>query len=214
MIRTPVADRVEVVANIRAFVRDVAANPDLQTRLGHVHAWYALQDAEQGWLFGPSKFVGYTNNTAENYLKTYRSGADGRETETVLARWFAPVDPESPLGRELSTALARFLGRWGRVPRRGARISIVAEDEHTAATFAASSGRNQLERISMDPTICGGRPRIKGTRMRVSDIVDMLAAGATRQEILADFPYIVDEDISAALTYAARATDHRVIQAA
>jgi uncharacterized protein (DUF433 family) len=69
-------------------------------------------------------------------------------------------------------------------------------------------------RISADPRICGGRPCIRGTRMRVSDIVDMMAAGATRAEILEDFPYIQDEDISAALAYAARATDHRVIRAA
>jgi uncharacterized protein (DUF433 family) len=50
--------------------------------------------------------------------------------------------------------------------------------------------------------------------MRVSDIVEMMAAGATRTEILEDFPYIQDEDISAALAYAAKAADHRVIQAA
>lgn len=47
--------------------------------------------------------------------------------------------------------------------------------------------------------------------MRVSDIVDMIAAGATRPEILEDFPYLTDEDITAALAYAARATDHRVV---
>jgi uncharacterized protein (DUF433 family) len=69
-------------------------------------------------------------------------------------------------------------------------------------------------RISIDPQICHGRPCIKGTRMRVSDIVDMLAEGVSREEILRDFPYIADEDISASLAYAARAADHRVIQAA
>jgi uncharacterized protein (DUF433 family) len=71
-----------------------------------------------------------------------------------------------------------------------------------------------LDRISVDPEIVGGRPCIRGTRMRVSDIVDMLAHGATRAEILENYPYIEDEDISAALVYAARATNHRVIAAA
>jgi uncharacterized protein (DUF433 family) len=69
-------------------------------------------------------------------------------------------------------------------------------------------------RIISDPQICGGRPVIKGTRMRVSDIVEAFAAGATRSEMLADFPYLADEDISAALAYAARAVDHRVVHAA
>jgi uncharacterized protein (DUF433 family) len=50
--------------------------------------------------------------------------------------------------------------------------------------------------------------------MRVSDLVDMIAAGATREEILKDYPYILDDDITAALNYAARAIDHRVIRAA
>ena len=71
-----------------------------------------------------------------------------------------------------------------------------------------------LTRITSDPRVCGGRPRIKGTRLRVSDILDMLAHGASRVEILADFPYLADEDITAALAYAARSSDHRIIRAA
>jgi uncharacterized protein (DUF433 family) len=50
--------------------------------------------------------------------------------------------------------------------------------------------------------------------MRVSDILDLLAAGATRDEILADFPYLQTSDLSAALIYASLSTDHRVIWAA
>jgi uncharacterized protein (DUF433 family) len=68
-----------------------------------------------------------------------------------------------------------------------------------------------LARISSDPHVCGGRPCIKGTRMRVSDIVDMLAQGATSAEIVEDFPYIAVDDIAAALAFAARAVDHRRI---
>jgi uncharacterized protein (DUF433 family) len=69
-------------------------------------------------------------------------------------------------------------------------------------------------RITIDPEVCGGRPCIRGLRIRVKDILDMLAGGATRQEILADYPYLEDEDITAALEYASRATDHPVIAAA
>jgi uncharacterized protein (DUF433 family) len=70
------------------------------------------------------------------------------------------------------------------------------------------------ERITIDPGVCGGRPCIRGLRIRVTDVLDMLAGGATRAEILADYPYLEDEDITAALEYAARATDHPVISAA
>jgi uncharacterized protein (DUF433 family) len=69
-------------------------------------------------------------------------------------------------------------------------------------------------RITIDPEVCGGRPCIRGLRIRVKDILDMLAGGATRQEILADYPYLEDEDITAALEYASQATDHPVIAAA
>ena len=69
-------------------------------------------------------------------------------------------------------------------------------------------------RIVFDPAICGGRPTISGTRMRVSDILDMLASGATNSEILTDFPYVVEQDIGAALTYAASMVDHPIVIAA
>lgn len=72
---------------------------------------------------------------------------------------------------------------------------------------------NLRDRISNDPAICGGKPCIKGTRMRVRDVLSLLAAGAPREEILADYPYLSDEDISAALDYAARQLDHPVLAA-
>ena len=60
-----------------------------------------------------------------------------------------------------------------------------------------------LDRITTDPAVCSVRPRIRGTRIRVKDILNLLSAGAIRAEILADYPYLEDEDISAALFYAA-----------
>ena len=69
------------------------------------------------------------------------------------------------------------------------------------------------QHISIDPAICGGRPCIRGTRMRVRDVLSLLAAGATRVEILGDYPYLADEDISAALEFAAGQTDHPVLAA-
>jgi uncharacterized protein (DUF433 family) len=69
-----------------------------------------------------------------------------------------------------------------------------------------------LERITTDPAVLGGRPCIRGLRVRVKDILDLLAAGVSRQEILDDYPYLEDDDISAALEYAARHVDHPVIR--
>jgi uncharacterized protein (DUF433 family) len=61
-----------------------------------------------------------------------------------------------------------------------------------------------LSRITSEPDKCGGRPCIRGMRIRVSDILSLLAAGASHEEILSDFPALVDEDIRAALSYAAK----------
>jgi uncharacterized protein (DUF433 family) len=74
--------------------------------------------------------------------------------------------------------------------------------------------QDRTGRITTSPEICGGRPTIRGLRIRVTDILDMLAAGATRAEILQDYPYLEDEDITAALEYAARQSDHPVIRTA
>jgi uncharacterized protein (DUF433 family) len=58
-------------------------------------------------------------------------------------------------------------------------------------------------RISIDPGVCGGRPVIAGTRARVTDVLEMLAGGATAAEITKDFPYLGEQDVRAALAYAA-----------
>ena len=68
--------------------------------------------------------------------------------------------------------------------------------------------------IAITPGICGGRPVIAGTRMRVSDILDALASGVSADELLTDFPYIDADAINACLAYAARAIDHPVVLAA
>lgn len=73
---------------------------------------------------------------------------------------------------------------------------------------------NGHPRIAFDPAICGGRPTVAGTRVRVSDVLEMLAGGANEAEILKDFPYLSIEDIRACLAYAAGAADHPIVSAA
>ena len=63
---------------------------------------------------------------------------------------------------------------------------------------------NHLDRITFNPAQCGGRPCIRGMRMRVKDVLDLLAAGVPEPEILQDFPSLQPEDIRACLEYAAR----------
>lgn len=68
-----------------------------------------------------------------------------------------------------------------------------------------------LTRITHDASIMGGRPCVRGTRVTVGTIVGLLAAGRNREEILAAYPYLQDEDITAALGYAAwRAQEYEV----
>ncbi|HXE55296.1 MAG TPA: DUF433 domain-containing protein [Tepidisphaeraceae bacterium] len=69
-----------------------------------------------------------------------------------------------------------------------------------------------LSRITIEPGKCGGKPCIRGMRMRVVDVLELLGAGASFDEILADYPFLEREDILAALTYAAHQTDHVVLK--
>ena len=70
------------------------------------------------------------------------------------------------------------------------------------------------ERITFNPNQCGGRPCIRGMRIRVKDVLDLLAAGVPETEILEDYPYLETDDIRACLEYAAQELDHPVLVAA
>ena len=70
-----------------------------------------------------------------------------------------------------------------------------------------------LTRITIDPEQCGGRPCIRGMRIRVLDVLELLAAGESHDQILADYPYLEREDIAASLVYAARQLDHPILAA-
>jgi uncharacterized protein (DUF433 family) len=67
--------------------------------------------------------------------------------------------------------------------------------------YVPSMDKASPNRITMILGLCGGRPTIRGLRIRVIDILDLLASGADRAEILEDYPYLEDEDITAALEY-------------
>jgi uncharacterized protein (DUF433 family) len=73
---------------------------------------------------------------------------------------------------------------------------------------------SEIHRITVDPHQSGGRPSLRNSRIRVKDVLDLLAAGASREEILEDYPLLEPEDITAALEYAARQSDHPVLRSA
>jgi len=72
---------------------------------------------------------------------------------------------------------------------------------------------NVLERISFDPEQCGGRPCIRGLRVRVTDVLDLLASGLSAEQVLAELPSLEREDIQACLRYASQRIDHPVFVA-
>ena len=94
-------------------------------------------------------------------------------------------------------------------PRKGARISLQAEVLDHVANIPETAGR-----VVIDPSICAGRPHIRNTRVRVSDILQLMAPGVSSEEILDDYPYLDEADLRAALAWAADAVDHRVMFAA
>jgi uncharacterized protein (DUF433 family) len=64
---------------------------------------------------------------------------------------------------------------------------------------SAASSTSLLERITINPWQCGGRPCIRGMRFRVIDVLELLAAGESHQQILEDYPYLESDDIAASL---------------
>jgi uncharacterized protein (DUF433 family) len=75
-------------------------------------------------------------------------------------------------------------------------------------------GMEIFPRITVDPGVCFGKPTIRGMRIRVSDVLGMLAGGMSADEILSEYPYLEREDIKAAIAYAGKATDQRLAFAA
>jgi len=73
---------------------------------------------------------------------------------------------------------------------------------------------SELHRITSTPGQCGGRPCIRGMRIRVTDILDLLASGAPGEEILEDYPCLEPDDVTAVLEYAARQSNHPVLSVA
>jgi len=66
------------------------------------------------------------------------------------------------------------------------------------------------ERITVDPEQCGGRPCVRGLRIRVTDVLDLLASGLTREQVLEELPDLEASDVFACLRFASRRLDHPI----
>lgn len=202
----------EAIDNIVRYQAEVKKNATLRKRMMQARVWYGIRSTDGAWLFAPSKFVGYTGNTGETYARRASRGRkdryDGRETEKHLRRegWFEAVSPDTPLGAEAGDALQRFF-EANRHRRPNAKARICLHQNVAGRTCTAE----WQDRIQIDAGICGGRPCIRGTRVRVCDILDMLASGMTEQEILSDYPRLSEPDLRAALAWGAAATEHRIV---
>ena len=209
---TLVANRDQAIDNILRYqveLDDDRHGDQLRKLMSRVRAWYSVQVSGGRWLFAPSKFVGYADNTAKAYVLN-RAKRDGRKTERVLEHWFRRIEPAMDEAEVLKRSLLDLLWKHGhRGPNERARILVPK-----VGTVRAQDGARIVPRVRIDPAICSGRPHIRGTRVRVSDVLQLLASGASISEILHDYPCLEEADLRAALAYGATAIDHRVVLAA
>ncbi len=71
-----------------------------------------------------------------------------------------------------------------------------------------------LQMISIDPNVCFGKPVIRGTRIWVSLVLDLLADGMSTQEVLGEYPHLTEEDVRAAIAYGAEMSRERYVEIA
>jgi len=95
-------------------------------------------------------------------------------------------------------------------------VSRLSENRWQSAPFATEtfSVMDWKDRITINPEQCGGRPCIRGMRIRVQDVLDLLAAGLTQEQVVEELPDLERADVEAALRYASAHFDHPVLLAA
>jgi uncharacterized protein (DUF433 family) len=207
----PATEELQVIENIETFDREMH-HSSLRDMIAYVRHWYAIQTPEKGWVFGPSKFIGYVGMNHKIYDQSF-DDLDGRATENSLKQWFVELSPTDKLAQTLLQQLRRLIAQHGKTVNALARIHVL-KGEVGRPEFARRPQESEGWRVTSDPGILAGKPCIRGMRIRVADILEMLAQGATRKEILEDYPYLEDGDITAALEFAMGAVDHRLVKAA
>jgi uncharacterized protein (DUF433 family) len=116
--------------------------------------------------------------------------------------------------REMTTQSGKLLVRFAQFPSTVVILCIQIGSWPGDMLNSFFMGQALLDRITVNSQQCGGRPCVRGMRIRVTDVLGMLAEGVSEKEILQDYPYLEQEDIRACLLFASRATDHAVLTAA
>jgi uncharacterized protein (DUF433 family) len=205
----------EAADNILRFAGELRHAPAMQNRLGTFKVWYVIQNAEDNPAFAPSKFIGRKDNTAAAHLgESGRNGLrHGNDGKSILDQWFVDVPTASAQHRALWASLSALYAAYGKVPNASTRFRLPNDQADSGAGLLKLA--TDTERwIVHDPGICSGKPTLKGTRIRVADVLHLLAGGDSAETILQDYPSLQRAHIDAALGYAAMAIDHRVIRAA
>ena len=140
----------EVIENIRRYQTELDKGSDsareLVKRMATAPQWYAVK-LDGRWLFAPSKFIGYRDNNAEDYIQNARKGWSGGETEKRLKRWFDKVDLPD-VDAELRPALRGFHEEQKRSLNKGAKIHVLKE---TYANAVPVDGEERRDRNSGEP---------------------------------------------------------------
>lgn len=140
---TIVPSLAHALRSIQRFKSELDRSAELQRRLAYARAWYAYQTDDGVWHFAPSKFCGYKDMTAEEYIND--DPRDGRQTEKQLQSWFTQIEETNPLYDELSEQLTAFLDSYDKLPSSAIRINVTnefleslvgAEDEPTDRAVA------------------------------------------------------------------------------
>ena len=139
------------------------------------------------------------------------------------------IDQE-PIGRSPRSNPVTYVKAYDEVRKLFADVPLARQRGYTPGTFSFNvtggrcetcegAGAIEVEMVFLADVFlpceqCGGRPCIRGMRIRVKDILELLAAGASETEILESYPYLERQDIQASLEYAARQVDHAVLSLA
>lgn len=158
---TIVPTLAQALQSITRFKRELDGSLELQRRLAYARAWYAHQTTDGVWHFAPSKFCGYKNMTAAEYIND--DPRDGRQTEKQLQSWFTPLEETDPLYEELSELLTAFIDGYGKLPSSAIRINVAKEFMESRA----ETEQKPPERAVADLLIIVGQRLVASERARV-----------------------------------------------
>jgi hypothetical protein len=114
----------EAATSIRNFQSEIVGSAPLQERLGYARSWYVLR-VDDGYLYAPSKWVGYADMTADAYVSSSKE-MDGRKTEFALKTWFEAIPRDTAEHNLHLRNLSEFMAPFGKTPSTETRFNMFA----------------------------------------------------------------------------------------